>query len=112
MQSKWRLICNTKNETSTRKVVSWIAKEAGARLTNLEIATYHKGGHTVSFAIDHSDMAWNDFVIEVIELGQRVAYGWLLTGSVNDDLDGSSSQPRVSGVEAIFWHLSREDSKS
>jgi hypothetical protein len=47
-------------------------------------------------------------VVELIELGQRVGYGWILSGDILGDPSGWSNKPRVSGVKPIEWLLMTE----
>jgi hypothetical protein len=65
-------------------------------------------GSLVVFCVVLESEAWNDCVVELIELGQRVGRGWILSGDILGDPSGWSNKPRVSGVKAIEWILMTE----
>jgi hypothetical protein len=72
---------------------------------DLSLAPYPKGGFIAAFrTVCHAER-WNDAVVEVIDLGQRIAFAWTLNGSVLDDLSGWTTKSRVSGVTAVEWIL-------
>ncbi len=57
--------------------------------------------------IERESQAWNDSVVEVIALGQRVSYQWSLSGDILTDTDGWSNESSVSGVRLIEWVMDR-----
>ena len=73
---------------------------------DVSLAAYPKGGFVASFRTVCQTDRWNDAVVEVIGLGQRVAFGWLLSGHVADDLSGWAQKARTSGITAVHWTLS------
>jgi hypothetical protein len=67
------------------------------------------GGFVVSFATNLEQGRWSDAVVEAIALGQRVGYGWILSGSIEDDPSGWSNDAKVSGIVSIQWQLMRDE---
>jgi hypothetical protein len=63
------------------------------------------GGWAFSFQTRLARARWNDSVVDIIALGQRVAYAWTLTGDVFRSPEGWSTKSRISGVTAIQWQL-------
>ena len=57
------------------------------------------------FRVEHGEMAWNDLVVEVISLGQRVGYGWMLWGDVLGQQYGETRASRIPGVDGVIWEL-------
>ncbi len=51
---------------------------------------------------------WNDGVVDVIALGERVARSWILGGDVSGDPEGWSNKTRVAGAISIQWLLLRD----
>jgi|GEM_PF-4267530 len=78
-----------------------------------EAVPYRKtGGHKVRFRIALEASQWNDAVVECISLGQRVAHGWGISGSVLSDPGALSTSTSVAGVVMIAWELERVGSRS
>jgi hypothetical protein len=79
---------------------------AAHRHFQLTFAPYPKtGGWTFSFHTLLEGASWNVYVVDVIALGQRVAYAWTLSGAVGQSPEGWSTKSRISGVTAIHWWL-------
>ena len=57
----------------------------------------------MTFWVELESQAWNDSVVELIELGQRVGYRWILGGDILVEPDGWSNESSVSGVRSIQW---------
>ncbi len=108
MRSLWKVWVDAKTTSKAHRVVARVYRNLGGDVSNQCIEPYSKiGGFVVSFEMDHADSTWNDCVIEVIELGQRVGYGWVFAGDVRQDPSGWSNKSNVSGVTAIEWILIR-----
>jgi hypothetical protein len=103
MKAAWRIFIESAKETKAVKVFARFCGELGVSIDGLVLEPYHKGGYVASFETQLESDQWNDCVVEIIALGQRVAYQWLITGSVHDSLDGWSSDSRVSGITNVWW---------
>lgn len=109
MVSHWSAFVNAKSPDAARRILKCLETEFGHSLDKVSIEPYTKtGGHKSTFYGRLSATTWNDAVVEVIELGQRVARAWELTGSIVDEIEASSNRPRVAGVSMITVSLRRE----
>ena len=62
-----------------------------------------------TFRVSLTGETHGERVVELIALGQRVVYGWILSGDVYGDLRGWSNAPSVTGIQAIEWQLAEGD---
>jgi hypothetical protein len=109
MKSFWKLWVNAKYEKGAKILLKRVLDKMKCDVTDVDISPYHKGGHVISFSIEHDHQGWNDLVIEVISPGQLVAYGWGMYGDIHRDPSSSSNRTNISGVDMIEWKLFRED---
>lgn len=109
MHVSWRIITDTNSEKSAGRVLARFADEISEEIENVMIEEHHDGGHVIQFGISLKSTSWSDAVVESIEYGQRVGYGWNLGGSVRDDPDAFCSKFRVVGITSASWHLSKPE---
>lgn len=82
------------------------ARRLGRDLEGSVLAHYAKiGGWQFTFQITLTGSTWSEQVVEVIGLGQRVGYGWRLSGDVHTMPEGWSNESSVPGVTAIQWQV-------
>ncbi|MBV9927872.1 MAG: hypothetical protein JOZ96_22825 [Acidobacteria bacterium] len=106
MNSLWKMWVDARTEEKALKLCERVLERMGRDASDKRAEPYPKtGGFVVSFAVGLEHAEWNDAVVEVIALGQRVAHGWALSGSIEDDPDGWSNRTSVAGVESIQWTL-------
>ena len=104
--SAWSAWSDATSEQSARHVATRLLRQLGRPADQLTVAPYPKtGGWTFSFHTLLEGARWNDYVVDVIALGQRVAYAWTLSGDVGQSPEGWSTKSRISGVTAIQWWL-------
>jgi hypothetical protein len=97
-----------KSEEKALRVFERVRHNLGREALDRSVEPYPKiAGFVVAFWIELESQAWNDSVVEVIALGQRVGYQWTLSGDILTDTDGWSNKPSVSGVSSIQWMLDR-----
>ena len=101
MDLAWTIFTDCTSEPSARKVATQLFERAQVLVPPLVISPYHKSGFTVGAVVAMPSCAWSDFVVRAISLAQSVADGWLLSGSITEELDAWSSSATVSGVTAI-----------
>jgi hypothetical protein len=105
MTSHWRIWVNATTKDKALILLNRIAAEIG-RVPLVAVASCSEdGGHRITFQVPLESKSWNDAVVELIALGERVGYAWQLMGSILDDPEGRSYKSRVSGVLAIQWSL-------
>lgn len=106
MYSFWKVWINAKAEHHARRVLERVQRALGREAVDHAIEPYPKTrGFLERFRMELRSEGWNDCVIEVIELGQRVGRGWILSGDILSDPSGWSNQPSIPGVTAIEWNL-------
>jgi hypothetical protein len=109
MRSLWKIWVEAKSEEKALRVSERVRRTLGRDVVDQSIEPDPKTtGFLVAFAVELGSAAWNDCVVELIELGQRVGYGWILTGDILSDPSGWSNEPGVSGVKSIEWILMAE----
>jgi hypothetical protein len=87
-------------------VATSLLRRLGRPADQLIFAPYPKtGGWTFSFQTRLEGASWNDHVVDVIALGQDVAYAWTLLGRVEQNPEGWSTKSHISGVAAIQWQV-------
>jgi hypothetical protein len=83
-----------------------LLRQLGRPANQLTFSPYPKtGGWMVTFQTDLEGGTWNDYVVDAVELGQRVAHAWSLSGNVRRSPQGWSTKARIAGVTAIQWLL-------
>ena len=106
MYATWKLWVNTKSEDTAYTITNRVLKDAGIEALNITIEPYPKTeGLVLRFEVALTSGSWNDCVVEVIALGQRMAREWQLSGDVNVDISGWSTKAAVIGVRAAEWNL-------
>ena len=109
MRSLWKIWVEAKSEDKALRISERVRRALGGEVVGQSVEPDPKTtGFLVAFWVDLGSEAWNDGVVEVIELGQRVGHGWILSGDVLGDPSGWSNEPRVSGVKAVEWSLMAE----
>ncbi len=108
MRSSWSVFTEPRAEAKALAVFERVLRELGGEPWNRSIEPYPKtGSFVIRFEIELGGGAWNDCVVEVIEMGQRVAHAWTLTGDIRDDPSGWSNEPTTPGIKAVTWVLIR-----
>ena len=109
MHNCWRIWCDARTEQKALKLYHCVIDAIGREATRRKIEPYPKiNGYVIEFDVALASQAWNDAVVEVIELGQRFATGWQLVGSIERDPQAISNQPCVAGVVMAVWWLVRD----
>jgi hypothetical protein len=109
MRSLWKIWVEAKSEGQARRVSERVRRILGREAVDQRVEPYPKiPGFLVVFCMVLEGGAWNDCVVELIELGQRVGREWILSGDILGDPSGWSNKPRVSEVKAIEWTLMTE----
>jgi hypothetical protein len=106
MQAYWSVWSDATSEVSARRVAMRLLRQLGRPANQLAFFPYPKtGGCMFTFQTDLEGGTWNDYVVDAVELGQRVAHAWSLSGDVRRGPEGWSTQSRIAGVTAIQWLL-------
>ena len=110
MISKWKLFLDAKSKERSTKILNKVSNLLKRDIRNEKVeSSSETGGYVVMFEVNMESSRWNDGLVEVIELGQKIGDGWTLSGSVKKDPQGWSNRPsRVAGVISISWLLLKE----
>jgi hypothetical protein len=68
-----------------------------------EIVTkdYEKGGHVVTFDIEHDCADWTATVYDLISCAQRMGHGWSIKGFIDEELDLIATGTSIPGVKMV-----------
>jgi hypothetical protein len=106
MQAHWSVWSDATSEVSARRVATRLLRQLGRPANQVTFSPYPKtSGWMFTFQTDLEGGTWNDHVVDVVELGQRVAHAWSLSGDVRRSPEGWSTKARIAGVTAIQWLL-------
>jgi hypothetical protein len=111
-RSSWQAWLDAHDVSAARVVASRMFERLGSVPLAEAIDPYPKGGFSVRWELEHDGCTWEALVVDVIGLGQRVATGWMLLGSVDEELNGVASRTggarfRISGVNMLSWEIAR-----
>jgi hypothetical protein len=104
MRSLWKVWTEARSEDKALRVFERVRRILGREALDRTVEPYPKiTGFVVAFWVELESQAWNDSVVELIGLGQRVGHGWILSGDILVDPSGWSNEPSVSGARSIRW---------
>ncbi|WP_165248253.1 hypothetical protein [Paludisphaera soli] len=102
VRSFWKIWTDARSEAKTLRLFEQVRRNLDREALDRSIEPYPKlQGFVAAFWVEPEGGTWNDQVVEVIALGQRVGYGWRLSGDILTDVDGWSNESNVSGVRSI-----------
>lgn len=108
IRSYWKMWTEAKSQEKALRVFERVRGRLDREALDRTVDPYPKiMGFVVAYWIEMESQSWNDSVVEVIGLGQRVGYQWALSGNVLTDMDGWSNESSVSGVRSIQWMMDR-----
>ena len=62
---------------------------------------YDKGGHVVTFDIEHDFDDWTATVYDLISCAQRMGHGWSIKGFIDEELDLIASGTSIPGIKMV-----------
>lgn len=111
MKSEWFIWCVTKNERKAQKILDRVADGLNHAPENVCINPDEDiPGYSLRFDIPIRAVSWNDTIVELVDLGYRVADTWvILPGwarhSIYESAEAFSDECRITGVRRISWHI-------
>jgi hypothetical protein len=109
LQSRWKLWVTARTQEKAARVYARVIERMARHPDLLTIEPYPKiDGFVVTYAVPLQSREWNDAIVEVIDLGQRFAHGWCLSGAITQDPSASAHQTSVAGVSMAQWWLMTE----
>ncbi|MBN5151888.1 hypothetical protein JY458_13025 [Stenotrophomonas maltophilia] len=109
MELYCRLFTNCTSQQAGLKVAARMFEQAGPEVSNLHAEPYQKGGFLVSACSHHAAQSRPEFVVLVLASAQCTGRGWLLSGSIAEELDAWSSHSLVSDVSSIHIQAERRE---
>lgn len=109
MELYWRLFTNCTSQQAALKVAARMFEQASLEISNLHAEPYHKGGFIVSACSHHAAQSWPEFVVLALASAQSTGCGWLLSGSIAEELDAWSNHSLASSVSSIHIQAERRE---
>jgi len=108
--SRWKAWLDSAKPEAAERVANRIAERTGLSPLDLKVAPYRKGGFVADWLVAHGDRNREALIVELIRSGQRVASGWTMTGSVDDDFGALVSKAgeghiSVAGAVMLTWEI-------
>jgi len=97
----WKVFTDAGSKDKAMKVAKSVVKSIDISYSELLVEPYHKGGFTCSFETPVSKGDWSLVLLQTIELAQKVGRSYIITGSIQNELDLWSNESNISGVTNI-----------
>lgn len=101
MSVYWKIFTDAGNQDKALKVAKSAIKSVGVSQIDIVVEQYHKGGFSCSFETLTESSNWSDVVVSTIQLAQNIGRAYIISGSINNELEMWSNDPSVSGVTHI-----------
>jgi hypothetical protein len=108
--SHWRVFTDTNRPEAAQRLTAKLQAQTGREFRQIGINDYHKGGHVVTFDIQHEIDQWEAAAYDVIACAQRMAAGWTLSGSIDEELDLIATKTSVAGIKMVSCFCPRPGS--
>jgi len=99
--SHWRIFTDTKKPESACRLVAKLQARTDRNFGELNVNDYHKGGHVVTFDIDHEFDDWPTTVYDVIACAQLIGHGWSISGFIDEEMDLIANGTSISGIKMV-----------
>lgn len=101
MSVYWKIFTDTGNQDKALKVAKSAIKSVGVSQIDIVVEPYHKGGFSCSFETITDSANWAELVVSTIQLAQKIGRAYIISGSINNELEMWSNDPSVSGITHI-----------
>lgn len=105
--SQWRIFSDTKDADAAERFTAKLQKRVDHTFREIVVDHYHKGGHLVTFTIEHEFDDWIATVYDVIAFAQRMGYGWSISGFIDEELDLIATDLSIAGIKLVTCHCAR-----
>jgi hypothetical protein len=96
--SHWRVFTDTKKREVAEHLTAKLQSRVGRTFQDIVVYDYHKGGHVVTFNIEHDFDQWQGVAYDVIACAQQLGHGWSLSGFIDEELELISTGISVAGI--------------
>lgn len=108
MRATFKIWTDAKSKVAAERVFERAIQQLGRVPQSHRVEPYPKtGGYVWQGELEIECTSWENCVVEIIGLGQQLCYAWTLSGDIQQEVSGWSSQARVVGVKAAEWTLQR-----
>ena len=108
MKANWRVFTNAHNEKSASVLLKRTIETLGVDANETETEPYYKGGFLISFGTVPASSVWSETVVELIVLAEKIGRGWILLGSIVQELNLWSNESTIVGVQSIHLTCERD----
>jgi hypothetical protein len=109
MKANWRVFTNAHDKESARVLLKRTIKALGVEANEAETEPYYKGGFLISFGTVPASSVWSERVVELIVLAEKIGRGWILLGSIVQELNLWSNESTIAGVQSIHLNCKRNE---
>jgi hypothetical protein len=104
----WKIFSDARTAQAARRVGNRVLQALDLAEQPLTIAPYPKtGGHTIEFEAQTTSSSWPDLIVSVLEQAQRIGHGWMLSGSIREQLGILTNRSSISGVRMLLCDVTR-----
>src|SRR5690606_16523498 len=97
--SHWRVFTDTRKPEAARRLVAKLQARIDRNLGPMIVEDYHKGGHVVTFDVEHEFDDWPAAVYDIISCAQQMGHGWSIGGFIDKELDLIANGASISGIK-------------
>lgn len=99
--SHWRIFTDTKKPEAARRLIAKLKTRVDRSFGEITVDNYHKGGHVVTFDIEHEFNDWIAAVYDVISCAQQMGHSWSIGGFIDEELDLIATGTSISGIKMV-----------
>ncbi len=105
--SHWRVFTDSSKQEVAKRVIADLECRTARRFQNVHVDAYHKGGHVVTFDIEHNEDDWCRNAYDIIVCSQNMATGWSIAGQIEEDFDLMTTKTSIVSVKMITCSCAR-----
>lgn len=102
----WKVFIDANSEKKAEKVSKKFIAKLGVECALDKIEPYSTG-FVCTFSSIVNTSNWSECVLDSLALAQKVGRAWVLSGAIEDELDGWSNVSSVIGVNSIQLLVTR-----
>ena len=99
--SHWRISTDTKKTEAAHRLATKLQTRIARDVREINVDDYHKGGHVVTFDIEHKFDDWAATVYDVISCAQQMGHGWSISGFIDEELDLATTGTLIGGIKMV-----------
>ena len=111
-RSFWRLHINSDKKENAETAVNRCVKLLNRSPVEVELYKYSNGGFMSDLQFFHDeDLSWPQLVFDLLEMGERIGTGWLLSGKISMNPSGTlnsispATTVKEAGLNWVSWEI-------